>query len=127
MYEVFNTGNTSTAPKLIAQDYRFGDREGPDGWKDAVNSWHVAFPDVRFAVDQVVGEGDWLAYRLTVEGTFKGKWMGVEPTGKKVKGTLAFFSQFKDGKLFTAIAFADTLSWYQQMGAAPPGYEMAKK
>ena len=125
--EVYNKGNLSLAPQLIAPDYHFGDLKGPEGWKQAVTNWRTAFPDLHFTVEQAVGEGDWIAYRLSIQGTHKGKWMNVEPTGKNVKGTLVFFSQFKDGKLFTSLASANMLDMYQQLGVAPPGYEFAKK
>ena len=106
MYEeVYNKGNLSLAPELVAAGYHFGELEGPDGWKQAVTSWRTAFPDIHFTVEDAVGEGDWIAYRLSLEGTFKGKWRNIEPTGKKVKGTLAFFSQYEDGKLVNVLRF----------------------
>ena len=121
MYEeVYNKGDLSLAPQLIAADYHFGDLKGPDGWKQAVTNWRSAFPDVHFTVDHAVGEEDWIAYRLSIQGTFKGKWQNMEPTGKQVNFTLAFFSQFKDGKLFTSTAFTDP-NVYQKLGTVPPG------
>ena len=64
MYEeVYNKGDLSLAPQLIAADYHFGDLKGPDGWKQAVTNWRSAFPDVHFTVDHAVGEEDWIAYR----------------------------------------------------------------
>ena len=128
MYEeVYNKGNLSLAPELVAPGYHFGELRGPDGWKQAVASWRTAFPDIHFTVEDAVGEGDWIAYRLSIEGTFKGRWRNIEPTGKKVKGTLAFFSQDRGRQLLTSFAFADQLAMYQQMGVAPPGYEFEKK
>jgi steroid delta-isomerase-like uncharacterized protein len=128
MYEeVYNKGNLSLAPELVAPGYHFGDLRGPDGWKQAVTSWRTAFPDIHFTVEDAVGEGDGIAYRLSMEGTFKGKWRGIEPTGKKVKGTLAFFSQYENGKLLTSFAFADQLAMYQQMGVTPPGSAEAQE
>ncbi len=120
--ELYNKKNVSLVPELIAPDYHFGNNKGQDGYRQVLASWHTAFPNIHFTVDQVVGEGDWLAYRLSSTGTFKGKWRDFDPTGKEVKFTLAFFSQFKDGKLLTTFAFADTLNLYQQMGVKPPGW-----
>jgi predicted ester cyclase len=99
MYEeVYNKGNLSLAPQLVAPDYHFGELKGPEGWKQAVTSWRTAFPDVHFTIDHAVGEGDWIAYRLSVQG-------------------------YKDAKLLTSVAFADTLVWYRQMEAMPPGFD----
>ena len=129
MYEeVWNKGNLSLASEVASPDYHYGDYKGPGGYAQIVTLQRDAFPDIHYTIDQVIGEGDWLAYKLTISGTFNGKgtWMGVKPTGKEIKGTWAFFSQFKDGKIVTTTAFADMLSFYQQAGVAPPGYEIAK-
>jgi predicted ester cyclase len=40
-----------------------------------------AFPDVRWRVDIVLGEGDLVAARWTATGTHTGAWGAVEPTG----------------------------------------------
>jgi len=120
--ELYNNKDISRVPELVAPDYYFGNNKGHDGYRQILANWHTAFPDVHFTVDQVVGEGDWLAYRISVGGTFKGKFRGFEPTGKTFKLTGAFFSQFKDGKLFTSFGFADNLGLYQQLGVKPEGW-----
>ena len=121
MYEeVWNRGNMSVIPELIALNYHFGERKGPEGWRQIVTTMRTAFPDVHYTIDQIVGEGEWLAYRVSVRGTFKGRYGNIEPTGKQFNSTQAFFSLFKDGKLMTAIGFGDTLSFYQQLGVKPP-------
>jgi predicted ester cyclase len=127
--EVWNKGNLSIASELISPDYHHLDYKGPDGWKQIVTMQRNAFPDIHYTVDQVIGEGDWLAYKLTVQGTFNGKgeiW-GVKPTGKIMKWQWWFFSQYKDGKLLSSTAAGDMLSFYQQVGASPVGWEITKK
>lgn len=126
--EVWNKGNLSIASEVASPDYHYGDYKGSEGYRQIVTLQREAFPDIQYTIDQVIGEGDWLAYTLSVSATFNGKGeiFGVKPTGKEMKGTWAFFSQFKDGKILTTTAFADMLSFYQQVGVAPPGYEIAK-
>ena len=118
--EVWNAGNMSVIPELIAPNYHFGDRKGPEGWGQIVTAMRTAFPDVHYTLDQVVGEGEWLAYRVSVRGTFKGRYGNIEPTGKKFSSIQAFFSLFNDGKLATAFGFGDTLNFYRQLGVRPP-------
>lgn len=125
--EVWNKGNFSIASELVSPDYHHQNYKGPEGWKQLVSSMRTAFPDLHDSIDQVIGEGDWLAYRVSNTGTFKVKYGEMEPTGKKLKMTQILFSQFKDGKLVATVALSDTLAFYQSLGIAPPGFEIANK
>ena len=129
MYEeVWNKGNLSLASEVASPDYHYGDYKGPEGYKQIVTLQREAIPDIHYTIDQAIGEGDWLAYILTISGTFNGKgmWMGVKPNGKEITLTIAFFSQFKDGKIVTTTALGNMLGFYQQIGALPPNEEIAK-
>jgi predicted ester cyclase len=125
--EVWNKGNWSIVPEVVSPDYQHGDYKGPEGWKQLVSSMRTAFPDLHDSIDQVIGEGDWLAYRVSNTGTFKAKYGDMEPTGKKLKMTQILFSQFKNGKLVATVALSDMLAFYQTLGLAPPGYVIVKK
>jgi predicted ester cyclase len=99
----------------------FGEYKGPEGFKQFVLTIRNAFPDIQMKIDDMVGEGDTLAVRLSWNGTFKGKFGAFEPTGKKVSMTAAYFYRFKNGKEIEALAYTDTLSFFQQLGVKPPG------
>ena len=48
----------------------------------------AAFPDISFTVEDMVAEGDKVAYRVTVRGTHTGRqYMGIPPAGKKITNT----------------------------------------
>lgn len=123
--EVFNKGKLEVADEIISPDYVYhgpaGEFKGPDGFKQMVAGTRTAFPDTHFTIDDMVGEGDTLAVRYTWTATFKGEFMGMAPTGKKIKITSAYFYHFKDGKEVEALPFTDMLSFYQQLGIKPPG------
>jgi predicted ester cyclase len=125
--EVFNKGNISIIPKLIAPGWicqnPYGKEfKGPEGFKQFVTMYRNAFPDLQLTIDDVVGEGDTLAARLTWRGTFKGKLGEIKPTGKKLDMPFAYFYYYKDGKeTGEPIGFSDTLTMYQQLGIKPPG------
>jgi predicted ester cyclase len=112
--EVWNKGNHSIASELVSPDYQHSTYKGPEGWKQLVSRAHVSFPDLQETVEQVIGEGDCLAYRISAQGTFKGEFAGVKPTGKKVKWTQGLFSQFKEGKLVSTITYVDP-TFYQEL------------
>jgi predicted ester cyclase len=50
-------------------------------------------------LEDIVAEGDRVAYRLTIRGTHRGPFLGVPPTGRRV--TVSFFAivRVEDGKL----------------------------
>jgi hypothetical protein len=50
--------------------------------KRITEDFRAAFPDLRFVVELLVGEGDYVVGRCSATGTHTGRWGGVEATGK---------------------------------------------
>ena len=125
--EVYNKGNLSLIPELVSPDFVTGDYKGHEGYRRLVNFYREAMPDLRFTIDEMVGEGDKVVYRLSGTGTYTGTFAGKQVKGKKLKWTQAIFAEYKNGKVAKGLNFADTLVIFQQLGIAPPGYELAKK
>jgi predicted ester cyclase len=42
------------------------------------------YPDLKLTEDHQIGEGEWVATCITANGTHKGSWIGIKPTGKAV-------------------------------------------
>ena len=61
-----------------------------------------------------------VAHRFTMMGTFKGEYMGIAPTGKQFKVTVAAFTRFAGGEQVQGWLYYDSLAWYQQLGIKPP-------
>jgi steroid delta-isomerase-like uncharacterized protein len=80
---------------------------------------HRAFPDIHFVVNDVFAEGDKVAVRWTVRGTFKGEYAGIAPTGKQ--GTVSGVDLFAlvDGKVTENWVNYNTLGFMQQLGVIP--------
>jgi predicted ester cyclase len=124
--EVFNKGNMSVIPQLIAPSWSYNNMgqefKGPEGFKQFASDFRTAFPDAQMTVDEMVGEGDKLAARIAIRGTFKGKLGDIKPTGKRFDVKFAYFYSYKDGKeTAVPIEFIDNLDFYQQLGIQPPG------
>ncbi len=68
----------------------------------------------------MIGEGDYVAFRYTIEGTHQGEFMGVAPTGKRVSVTAMEMLRFADGKMVDRWGNTDQLGILQQIGALPP-------
>ncbi len=117
----------SLIPDLVSPAYRYADRRGHEGYKEIVLRQLVPFPDLHCTVDELVGEDDTLVALVTRTGTFKGKLGDMEPTGNRVSITEVLFYRFADGKLVQTKGYYDRLSFFQQLGVAPAGFEVAKK
>lgn len=59
----------------------------------------AAFPDVRVAIDDILGVGDQAVVRWTATGTHTGTGLGSAPTGKPVTFQGITWIHARDGKL----------------------------
>ena len=123
--EAFNKGNLAVVPEIIAPEYvhhtLFGEVKGADGFKQVVTTMRNAFPDLKDTIDIMVAEGNVVAFSLRAQGTFKGEFLGMSPTGKQYNITEAVFIRFAGGKAVEAWTYVDSLEWYRQLGVSPPG------
>ena len=119
--EVWNKGDYSIIPEVVSPDYTnsYG-HKGLNDFEQFVKGSRTAFPDLHYTVDEIIGEGDTLAIRLTMNGTFSGKMGDIEPTGNNVNYTFVLISRFVDGKCIESNVFGDSIVLYQQMGVTLP-------
>jgi steroid delta-isomerase-like uncharacterized protein len=121
----WNHGDFSTAGTLYAADYRYNDPSspaevrGPEGIVSLVSMYRAALPDLHFTIDQMVAEGDTVAWRWTVRGTQRGSLMGIPPTGKHATVTGIIITRFPGDQWVEDFANWDTLGMLQQIGVIP--------
>jgi len=75
------------------------------------------FPDLTINIDELVGEGDDVVWRVTASGTHNGPFQGVPATGKSVKFGAHYTFRFKNGKIVERWSTIDRLSLLVQIGA----------
>jgi ketosteroid isomerase-like protein len=75
-----------------------------------------AMPDVHFAVDDLIAEGDRVVFRVTVTGTQRGVMFGVPPTGKFVAYTAIDILRFEAGLIVEHWGFGDSAALLRQIG-----------
>jgi len=75
-----------------------------------------AFPDVKFTIEDQIAEGEKVVTRVSFIATHKGEFMGIAPTGKKVKVTGVVIFKITNSKIVETWAEMDALSWMQQLG-----------
>ena len=107
--EIWNKGDLSVIPELISSDYvahnRQGDVKGIANFEQGVKNYLSGMPDMHWTIEQMIGEGDFLAIRLRLTGTFTGKIGDNEPTGEKVDGEFVLINRYVDGKCVEATPF----------------------
>jgi predicted ester cyclase len=87
--------------------------------KESMSGLFNGFPDIHFATDEIITEGNKQATRLTITGTHKGEFMGIAPTNKKIKMSVLHIDTFARGKCVESWERFDTLGLMQQLGVVP--------
>ena len=90
------------------------DKAGMKGFYTAL--WG-GFPDLTIEIDELVGEGDKVVWRISASGTHNGPFQGVPATGKSVKFGAQYTFRFDNGKIIERWSTIDRLSLLMQLGA----------
>jgi steroid delta-isomerase-like uncharacterized protein len=120
--EEFNKHNADYLDEYMAPDYIYhGSSQDMD--KEAFKKFHMgvlyAFPDAVITVEDMIASGDKVVTRWKIQGTHKGVFNGVAPTGNKITITGIIISKFKNGKCVEEWEQADGLGLMQQLGVIP--------
>lgn len=125
--EVINGGDIEAAgkyfwPDMVEQVPLPGQGPGVQGLKDVLRGFRAAFPDLNFAIQEQVAEGDKVVSRFEWTGTHKGEFAGVPATGRSVKVWGVVIDRFDGGKIRDTRIIMDTLGMMMQFGVIPtPG------
>ncbi len=121
--EVWNKGNFQAADQIVAADYIDHDaitsKTGPEGVRAEVSLFRNAFPDLIFAIEDVITEGDKVVTRISATGTHKGDLPGIPATGRRGAITGIVITRYESGKAAEAWVHFDFLGLYRQLGAIP--------
>jgi len=121
--EVWNGQDLSVVDELAAPDFvnhGLNAPPGAEGFKQFVAVVIGAFPDIHFAVEGVIAEGDKTVVRWTATGTHQDEFMGIPATGKAIAISGIAIDRFEGGKIVESWDEWDALGMMQQLGAIPP-------
>jgi predicted ester cyclase len=90
-----------------------------EGFKMMAADFQSAFSDIRTTIDDLVTEGDKVAWRWTVHMTHSGEFMGIPATGKQATLSGITIERIANGKMVERWNSMDTLGMLQQLGAIP--------
>jgi len=116
-----NKGNFNVIDELFAEDYvnRYpapGATPNKEGFKQVLVGTRKTFPDFHWSLEDIIAEGDKVAYRLTMQGTDTGGFMGMPPTGKKVSIAGVSILRFANCKAVEHWYIGDNMTLFHQLG-----------
>jgi predicted ester cyclase len=82
-----------------------------------VTGLRTGFPDLQFTVERLCAEGDKAAARWFIQGTHNGPFLGMPPTGNKVKDQGLDVFVFSGGKIAEIWVNENDLGLMKQLGA----------
>lgn len=121
--DVLGDGDVAALDELATSDYEEhdplpGQGEGLSGLKTRVAMLRDGLAG-RYAVEDVIHEGDRLAVRWTNSGTHVGDFAGIPATNKDFSIAGIDIYRLRDGKLAEHWHVVDQLSLLQQLGLIP--------
>ncbi len=122
--EAINSGNLEAMRELVSPgvvEHDPGPSQGPgaQGYIDLFSEMRSAFPDLKAAPEHITADEDTVALAYTITGTHQGDFMGIAPTGKKIKARGVQIARFENGKMVERWGSSDQLGILQQLGAEP--------
>jgi predicted ester cyclase len=115
--DVWNSRDFDLVDAIMSPDYA-------EHEKQYATKLLMIFPDARFAVEEMIAEGDKVVSRVTFRGTHQAEYRGIPATGRSVEVKAVWIHRLAGGRIVEGIqwGFVDWLGLLQQLGAtiAPP-------
>ena len=70
---------------------------GIEGMKEHIKATKQTYPDYRMKITKQFCDGDYVISEFIMEGTHKGEWIGIKPTGKQLVFTCVDIDKVIDG------------------------------
>jgi len=123
--EVWNKRRLELVDEIISPSHALhdpnvsGSAVGPEAYKRQVTRFVMAFPDLRFSIEDIVVEKEKVAVAWSISGTHRGEFLGIAPTNKRISVDGITISHLADGKIMDSYVSWDALGVFQQLGAPP--------
>ena len=120
-WDAFNNGDLRVLDEVFDDSYveltPYGkiDQGGPERAKQAYHWMRSVFGEIRFEVEQMMAEDDFVFSRVMATGTHVGEFLGVPATGKPIRFAAVVVSQIVDGKHVKDWSFIDTIAIMRQI------------
>jgi steroid delta-isomerase-like uncharacterized protein len=125
-FDAFNTGDLSIVDEMTAEHAVNHDpaqpeeARGPEGFKQIVQLYRGAFPDLAFTIDECFSDRDLVCTRWSTTATHDGDLMGIPATGRQITGSGITIDKIVDGKVVESWNQWDNAGLMQQLGVGEP-------
>ena len=128
--QAYNTNDLDALDELLASDWKTnGWGEGVPQSIESAKEFYAAalqaFPDLQYLTLDLVAERDWVVQRMMMRGTFKGEFLGLQPTGEVVEAGGISMWRIADGKIVEHWGYADDAGFWSQVGIEVPEIMLA--
>lgn len=132
--DAFGRGDLSVIDETVAgsaRDHQHPHEPSfPEHLKTVVTAMRTAFPDARFEMTEIIGEGDWVACHSVMTGTNLGQIRPplspggrvIQATGRTVRVPHMHMIRLVDGKSVELLHLMDTMAMLGQLGVLPPTF-----
>jgi len=123
--QFINTADEKLAQQLISPVAKFyvpGQSEplqGPKGYLMIIAMMRSGFPNIQWAIEDMITENDKVAVRFTMRGTHQGTFFGVPATDRKIVVQAMNFYRLVDDQIIEEFGQPDMLGLLTQIGAVP--------
>lgn len=117
--EMFFKRNPEAVDTYVIEDYVQHQPGLPNGrkpFKAYLQSLFKAFPDYKGEIENVVADGELVSFHFKWEGTHKGEFLGVKPTGKKITRRTADVLRIKNGLIVEHWGIVDQVDMMKDLG-----------
>jgi steroid delta-isomerase-like uncharacterized protein len=120
-HDAMADGHLEVFDRLLARDAV--DRSGPapavgiESFKARAGAVRAAFADIQIVVDDLLVDGDRIAWRWTLTGTHVGSFAGLAPTGRRATLRGVNFQRLKDGRVAEHWTLVDVFGALQGLRA----------
>jgi steroid delta-isomerase-like uncharacterized protein len=122
---VWNNADEAAAKSLLDAPFRFRaslgpELHGPDGFIAYMRSVHAALEGFTCHIEEIVAADHHVAARLSFHGAHRGKFFGVEPTGREIRWSGAAFFKTRGGKITELWVLGDVEAVRRQLEPERP-------
>ena len=93
---------------------------GIEGMKQHMIDVRKTYPDLKMTITRQYFDGDYVISEFIMEGTHKGEWLGMKPSGKKISITGVDIDKVVDGKIVEHGGAANTFDALFEAGIICP-------
>lgn len=122
-YQTINDDRVGQLGDFVSSRYQHhvpGLKPSVQAFQQVLNMYRHGFPDIHYAIDDVIIGAEKIVCQLTVTGTHSGYFLGHPPTGKSFRAQGIDVFRLRDGKIAERWGHFDTMTMLQQLGLYKP-------